>query len=106
DPGSLVRTPAPVVRPSADGFTAEVLTVDHFGNVQLAAPASLLDPLPHRVRVNDRPAVRGRTFGDAAPGALVVHSDSAGLVAVAVNRGRAVDVLDASPGDLVRVVAG
>ncbi|MFI7574905.1 S-adenosyl-l-methionine hydroxide adenosyltransferase family protein [Micromonospora sp. NPDC049497] len=106
DPGSLVRTPAPVVRPSADGFTAEVLTVDHFGNVQLAAPATLLDPLPHRVRVADRPAVRGRTFGDAAPGALVVHSDSAGLVAVAVNRGRAVDVLDVSPGDLVRVVAG
>ncbi|RKN49225.1 SAM hydrolase/SAM-dependent halogenase family protein [Micromonospora endolithica] len=106
DPAGLVQPPAPVVRAAADGFTAEVLTVDRFGNVQLAAPATLLEPLPDRVRVGDRAAVRGATFGDAAPGALVVHPDSAGLVAVAVNRGRAVDVLDVSPGDLLRVASG
>lgn len=103
DPATLVRLPEPVVRADADGFTAEVLTVDHFGNVQLAAPGALLDALPPRVRVAGREAVHGRTFGDADPGGLVVFVDSAGLVAVAVPTGRAADVLTVSPGDLVAV---
>ncbi|SCF31273.1 hypothetical protein GA0074695_5462 [Micromonospora viridifaciens] len=138
-PESLVRLPAPVVRTEPNGFAAEVLTVDHFGNVQLAAPAGLLDGLPERVRVAgpvdrqvqlgasaaplERPqleasdaaprpgavaeavAVRGRTFGDAPAGALVAYVDSAGLVALAVNTGRAVDLLGVRPGDVVRVTA-
>ncbi|MCZ7439081.1 SAM-dependent chlorinase/fluorinase [Micromonospora sp. WMMC241] len=103
DPAILARLPEPVVRADAAGFTAEVLTVDHFGNVQLAAPGALLDGLPARVRVAGRGAVHGRTFGDAAPGGLVVYVDSAGLVAVAVRTGRAADVLTLSPGDLVTV---
>ncbi|MGR6317955.1 SAM-dependent chlorinase/fluorinase [Micromonospora soli] len=103
DPATLVRLPAPVVHRTDEGFVAEVLTVDHFGNVQLAAPASLLDGLPELVRVAGRTAVRGRTFGDAAGGELVVYPDSAGLVAVAVNTGRAVDRLGVRPGDLVPV---
>ncbi|MFI2713225.1 S-adenosyl-l-methionine hydroxide adenosyltransferase family protein [Micromonospora sp. NPDC018662] len=103
DPAELVRLPEPVVRIDAAGFDAEVLTVDHFGNVQLAAPGTLLDGLPARVRVAGRPAVHGRTFGDAAPGGLVVFADSAGLVAVAVHTGRAVDLLGVGPGDPVAV---
>ncbi|MEH1169182.1 SAM-dependent chlorinase/fluorinase [Micromonospora sp. CPCC 205539] len=109
DPAGLVRLPPPVVTPDAGGFIAQVLTVDHFGNVQLAAPADLLDPLPDTVRVGapapapTRPAVRGRTFGDAETGSLVVYVDSAGLVAVAVNGGRAVDLLGVAIGDLLRV---
>ncbi|MEH1101658.1 SAM hydrolase/SAM-dependent halogenase family protein [Micromonospora sp. CPCC 205561] len=117
DPDSLVRLPAPLLRREPDGFTAEVLAVDHFGNVQLAAPADLLDPLPARVRVlpgtgaGERPtagreAVHGRTFGDAPPGGLLVHADSAGRVAVAVNGGRAVDLLAVAPGDPLRIAAG
>lgn len=109
DPDGLVRLPSPVVARDAEGFTAEVLTVDHFGNVQLAAPAEALGPLPATVRVGPpgpapaRAAVRGRTFGDAPEGGLVVYVDSADLVAVAVNGGRAVDVLGVRPGDLLRV---
>lgn len=109
DPDALVRLPTPVVTRDADGFTAEVLTVDHFGNVQLAAPGDVLGPLTGTVRVGppgttpSRTAVRGRTFGDAPHQALVVYVDSADLVAVAVNGGRAVDVLGVRPGDLLRV---
>ncbi|WBC04534.1 SAM-dependent chlorinase/fluorinase [Micromonospora sp. WMMA1976] len=103
DPGTLVRLPEPVVRAEPGGLTAEVLTVDHFGNVQLAAPGTLLDGLPSRVLVNGHEAVHGRTFGDAEPGTLVVHVDSAGLVAVAVNTGRAADTLTATPGALVAI---
>ncbi|PWU57244.1 hypothetical protein DLE60_24900 [Micromonospora globispora] len=103
DPETPVRLPAPVVHRTPDGFTAEVLTVDHFGNVQLAAPADLLDGLPARVRVAGLEAVHGRTFADAPAGALVAYADSAGRVAVAVNNGRAADVLAARPGDLLPV---
>lgn len=103
DPATLVRLPEPVLRRDADGFTAEVLTVDHFGNVQLAAGADLASALPEAVRVGGRPAVRGRTFGDAATGALVLFADSAGLLAVAVNGGRAADLLGVAPGDPVTV---
>jgi S-adenosylmethionine hydrolase len=114
DPAELVRLPAPVLEADAEGFTAQVLTVDHFGNVQLTAPPERLDPLGSTVRV--RPgragstddgwtAVRGRTFGDVPVGALVVYVDSAGLVAVAVNGGRAADLLGVVPGDLLRVVS-
>ncbi|WP_117666960.1 S-adenosyl-L-methionine hydrolase [Micromonospora sp. MW-13] len=105
DPAGLVRLPEPVVRSGDGGLTAEVLTVDHFGNVQLAAPGGLLAALPARLRVAGRPATHGRTFGDAPPGELVVHVDSAGRVAVAVNGGRAADVLAVGPGDLVSVTA-
>ncbi|WP_433267876.1 SAM hydrolase/SAM-dependent halogenase family protein [Micromonospora vinacea] len=109
DPAALVRLPTPTVTRDAEGFTAEVLTVDHFGNVQLAAPAELLDPLPADLRVGPPDAasalaaVHGRTFGDAPAGGLVAYVDSAGLVAVAVNGGRASDLLAAAPGDLLRV---
>ncbi|MGB2571361.1 SAM hydrolase/SAM-dependent halogenase family protein [Micromonospora citrea] len=103
DPATLVRLPEPVVRAEPGGFVAEVLTVDHFGNVQLAAGADLYDALPARPRVAGHPAVRGRTFGDAPDGTLVVLVDSAGLLAVAVNGGRAADLLGVAPGDLVRV---
>ncbi|MGI5522768.1 SAM hydrolase/SAM-dependent halogenase family protein [Micromonospora sp. CA-259024] len=109
DPDGLVRMPSPTLTSDDDGFTAEVSTVDHFGNVQLAAPAHLLSPLPAALRVGPpgpapaRPAVRGRTFGDAPAGGLVVYVDSADLVAVAVNGGRAVDLLQVAPGDVLRV---
>ncbi|MFJ8577648.1 S-adenosyl-l-methionine hydroxide adenosyltransferase family protein [Micromonospora sp. NPDC093277] len=113
DPAALVRLPVPVVRPEPDGFAAEVLTVDHFGNVQLAAPAGLLGGLPERIQVAGQPgapgvgtvAVHGRAFGDAPAGELVVYADSAGLVALAVNTGRAVDLLGVRPGDVLTVTA-
>ncbi|WBB89208.1 SAM-dependent chlorinase/fluorinase [Verrucosispora sp. WMMC514] len=121
DPATLVRLPEPLVRRVPDGFVAEVLTVDHFGNVQLAAPAELLDPLPAQVRVRpvtgdpatdddptavdgwEREAVHGRTFGDAPVGALVAHVDSTGRVALSVNGGHAAELLAVDPGTLLRV---
>ncbi|MFB9851180.1 S-adenosyl-l-methionine hydroxide adenosyltransferase family protein [Micromonospora andamanensis] len=121
DPASLVRLPEPLVRRLPDGFVAEVLTVDGFGNVQLAARSELLDPLPARVRVGpvagdpaaadspagiggwEREAVHGRTFGDAPVGALVAHADSAGRVALSVNGGHAAALLAVVPGTLLRV---
>lgn len=106
DPAGLVRLPDPVVR-SGDGWIeAEVLTVDRFGNVQLAADGAAASGLGRDLMVGGLPAARGTTFADAPPGGLVVLVDSADRLAVAVHGGRAAVVLGVAPGDLVRITAG
>jgi S-adenosylmethionine hydrolase len=101
---SLVRLPDPVVTIGDGWIEAEVLTVDRFGNVQLAAGGSALAGLSTDLLVNGGVrARRGTTFGDVDPGDLLVYEDSAGRVAVAINNGRAVVVLSVRPGDIVRI---
>jgi S-adenosyl-L-methionine hydrolase (adenosine-forming) len=105
DPDGLVRLPDPVVTVGDNWLEAEVTTIDRFGNVQLAAQGSLLDSLGPALVVGGVRAVRGATFADAPPGGLVVFTDSADRVAVAVNGGRAAVVLAVTPGDVLRVTA-
>jgi S-adenosyl-L-methionine hydrolase (adenosine-forming) len=102
-PEALVRLPDPVVNTGEGWLEAEVLTVDRFGNVQLAAPGAALAGLGEALSVGGVPAVRGATFADAQAGELVVLVDSADRVAVAVNSGRASVVLGVAPGDVLRV---
>jgi S-adenosylmethionine hydrolase len=105
DPTTLIRLPEPVVAVGEGWLEAEVLTIDRFGNVQLAAGGEALDGLGTHLRVGGVRAVRGTTFAAAAPGGLVVYVDSAGRAAVAINGGRAAVVLSVTPGDVVRLVA-
>jgi S-adenosylmethionine hydrolase len=106
DPATLIRLPDPVVRLGDGWVEAEVLTVDRFGNVQLAVGGDLLTGLGPDLLVNGNVrARRGTTFGDVGRGDLLVYEDSAGRVALAVNNGRAVVVLSVRPGDLVRIAA-
>jgi S-adenosyl-L-methionine hydrolase (adenosine-forming) len=105
DPTSLVRLPAPSST-IGDGFVeAEVLTVDRFGNVQLAAPATAaLDALGRgNVLVGGLNAVCGVTFAQVPSGAMVVFGDSAGYLAIAVNNGLAVVALGVEAGDMIRL---
>jgi S-adenosyl-L-methionine hydrolase (adenosine-forming) len=104
DPATLVRLPDPVVTVGDGWIESEVLTVDRFGNVQLAAGGDVLAGLRPELTVNGTvSARRGTTFGEVGPGELLVYEDSAGHVAIAVNSGRAVVVLSVRPGDTVRV---
>jgi len=103
DPATLVRPPDPVVRTGDGWLEAEVLTVDRFGNLQLAAPGAAAAALPWRLRVQGVAAVRGETFGDVPAGELVVYVDSADQVAVAANGDRASARLAVGGGDLVRI---
>ncbi|WP_239310220.1 SAM-dependent chlorinase/fluorinase, partial [Frankia sp. Cj3] len=125
DPAGLVRLPPPVlrlVRPSAATASAatasaatevevEVLTVDTFGNVQLATAAGPLVPagvVPGRnieitVGQTVATALFGATFASVQPGDPVVYVDSAGLVTIAVNRGSAAARLAVTAGDIVRL---
>jgi S-adenosylmethionine hydrolase len=103
DPATLVRLPEPVIAVGDGWLEAEVLSIDRFGNVQLAAPGAALDALGPALTVGGLRAVRGATFGATEVGGLVVFVDSAGRVAVAVNGGRAEVVLAVTPGDLLRM---
>jgi S-adenosylmethionine hydrolase len=104
DPAVLVRLPDPVVTIGDGWIESEVITVDRFGNVQLAATGEVLTGLGPALLVNGNVrARRGTTFADVGPGDLLVYEDSAGRVAIAVNNGRAVVVLSVRPGDLVRI---
>lgn len=103
DPRSLITLPPPHVHISAGRVEAEVLTVDRFGNVQLALPASALEELSVDLSVNGMHATRADTFGDVTRGGLIVFADSAGYTAVAMNGGRAVVALAVEPGEIVRV---
>ncbi|BCB82361.1 hypothetical protein Pflav_087710 [Phytohabitans flavus] len=66
DPATLVRLPEPVVAVGDGWLEAEVLTVDRFGNVQLAAGGETLEALGQHLRVGGVRAVRGTTFGTVA----------------------------------------
>jgi S-adenosyl-L-methionine hydrolase (adenosine-forming) len=104
DRDTLVRLPDPVVAVGDGWLEAEVTTVDRFGNVQLAAGGTMLSGLGTDLLISGNVrARRGATFQDVQAGELLVYEDSAGHVAVAVNRGRAVVVLSVRPGDVVRI---
>jgi S-adenosylmethionine hydrolase len=102
-PADLVRLPPPIVELGGGYLEAEVLTVDRFGNVQLAASSGDLTRLGENVLVGGLRAARVATFGDAPPGSLIVFGDSAGHAAVAINGGRAVAALGIEPGDVLRI---
>jgi S-adenosyl-L-methionine hydrolase (adenosine-forming) len=106
DPASLVRLPAPLVVVGDGVVETEVVTVDRFGNVQLAAQAVALDAAGLArgdvVSVGaDALVTYAETFGAVAAGTLLLLVDSAGYAALAVNRGSAAARLRVAPGDVV-----
>lgn len=105
-PGDLVPADLPPARMADGALRARVLGVDRFGNVQLLAGAGDLEALG--VGPGDRvwvavtgrrhPATVARAFADVAPRAALVHLDSHGHVAVAVNGRDAARRIGAAPG--------
>ena len=109
DPAGLVRLPVPTATVDGDRLVAEVVAVDHFGNLLLSfghaelerAGLHLGDPV--EIRVGDRSfgAAVGETFATVPAGALVVHEDSSRRIAISLNRGRAAERLRVRTGDRV-----
>jgi hypothetical protein len=108
----LHRLAAPRVDVASGELRADVLSVDIFGNVQLAATAADLTAsgvgtaVTVRTADSTRRATVGHTFADVGPGGLVLLVDSAGQVSIAVNGGNAAAELRARDGDSVTVLAG
>jgi S-adenosyl-L-methionine hydrolase (adenosine-forming) len=112
-PDTLVRLRPPRTVEEQGKLITEVLTVDRFGNLQLAVREADLSPAwiahiydkyrltPPMVRIADHEIIIGRTFADAPPGAPVVYFDSAGHLAIALNGGSAADFLGLTAGATV-----
>jgi S-adenosylmethionine hydrolase len=90
DPATLTRLPVLEPRPGI----VHVVEVDGFGNLITNG-----DRPARAVAVNGRAVTVGTTFGDVAPGDLVIYEDSAGDIAIAVNGGSAAALLDVKTGD-------
>jgi S-adenosyl-L-methionine hydrolase (adenosine-forming) len=113
DPAGLVRLERAAARVGAGRVGGSVVAVDHFGNLALdlrrqdlqRAGVAAGDPLQVRVGGRAYRAVLAETFASVPAGGLLLHEDSFGSLAVAVNRGRAADRLGAGRGDPVEVVA-
>lgn len=109
DPAALVRLEQPSATLEGDRLRAEVVAVDHFGNLLLSfghtelerAGLRLGDPVEIRVGERTFPAAVGETFAAVPAGALVVHEDSSRRIAISLNLGRAAERLQARTGDAV-----
>lgn len=106
-----VRLPEPTVSRAAPGrVEGEVIAVDHWGNLVSSLTERDLEGAAigagGAVRVGRR-TIRGirRTYADARPGAAVALVNSNGHLELAVNGGRADELLGASRGASVRVSA-
>jgi S-adenosyl-L-methionine hydrolase (adenosine-forming) len=112
DPGRLVRLEREAARVDQGKASAAVVAVDHFGNLALGlrredlerAGLAVGDQVEVRAAGRAHRAAVGETFASVAAGELVVHEDSFGSLAVAVNRGRAADRLGARAGDPVEIL--
>jgi S-adenosyl-L-methionine hydrolase (adenosine-forming) len=108
---SLVRLPEPRSSVQPGVIEAEVVTIDRYGNVQLAATASQLQAAGFGVGMDvvvqtastEYGARTGHTFASVERGRLVVLEDSAGHLAVASNRDSAARILHVSDGDVIIV---
>jgi S-adenosylmethionine hydrolase len=109
--------PAQLVRCQMDGFqldgtrlTAAVQHVDRFGNIELSVSFADLGTLfqaGRQVEIEadeDRYyAVCAETFADVGAGELVLYEDSDRSLSLAINRGRAAELLDVPVGELLHL---
>lgn len=101
DAGELVRVEPRTCSVDDDHVHAEVVSVDHFGNLSLNVTRVELEAAG--ILLGDRVEVRAQgrtltmpfahTYGEVAPGGITVCEDSLRQVMIAVNCGRAADVM-------------
>jgi len=113
DPASLEPSALPTPEIDADGVTAHVVGIDHFGNSALDLEHEHLPEtglrLGHPVRVavggTELRAAFARTFADVEPNGLILYENSYRALGLAVNRGSAAELLGLQPGLDVRLEA-
>ena len=83
---------------------AEIVYIDHYGNAMTGLRASAL-PTDALLIAGGKGIARARTFSDMPAGAPLWYENSNGLAEIAVNLGRADEVLGLRIGAVVEVVA-
>lgn len=115
DPSQLVRLESPRARTEGRDVMATVVSADGFGNVQLGAVHDDLAGVG--ARLGDRVeltlasgethlATYALTFSDVSDGELLLFEDSTLQLALAVNRGSAIDRLGVRLGEQLRIAPG
>ncbi len=113
DPAELHGLKIPVAVMTPDGLELHVLHCDSFGNVILDGQIEQLAELG--VETGQEVSVRStrkvhqatvaRTFADVRPGGMLLYQDGSGVLALAVNRGSAAELLGAERHDELLVSA-
>ncbi|MHB1535355.1 MAG: SAM hydrolase/SAM-dependent halogenase family protein [Acidimicrobiales bacterium] len=92
DPASLAGDPVPGPRPGEGTLEAEIVSVDHFGNIQLNARPADADHLGSDIDVEVAgkriPAMRAAAFAELGP-SLGLVTDGTGLLSLALDRASA-----------------
>jgi hypothetical protein len=86
------------------GDLEKIIYIDHFGNTMTGIRAAGFD---HNqiIAAGDQQLCRARTFADVATGQGFWYANSNGLVELAVNQGRADEILHLKIGDAVTLLA-
>jgi S-adenosylmethionine hydrolase len=110
DPAGLVALQLSRATSAGRGLLAHALQADRYGNVSLDAEHTQLAGsglrLGHPVTVNGRPALYARTFADVPAGGLLLYEDGYRTLALAVNRGSALQELGLALDDEVLIEPG
>lgn len=109
EPSTLAEPDLPPPEVAPGSLVATAVVVDRFGNVELLAGAGDLeragfargDRLFAATGARRHPATVARAYADVAPKGMLLHIDSHGMAAIAVNGGSAAARLPAAPGDRV-----
>jgi S-adenosyl-L-methionine hydrolase (adenosine-forming) len=101
-PEQQLRAKAGVAVDFGGAALAEVIYIDHFGNVFTGIPARTVGPDASLAVAGERVAYR-RVFAEAAAGVPFWYENSLGLVEIAVNQGSAAKALGLQIGDAVIV---
>lgn len=94
------RPAATVDRPDWPDDLGRIIYIDHFGNAMTGLRADQLTA-DTVLTVNGRAMRRARTFSDVPAGTAFWYENANGLAEIAVNQGRARDMLGLAPGDAV-----
>ena len=88
------------LRPDWPDELLEIIYIDHFGNAIIGARAASL-PWQAVLEAGGGKVERARTFSDVAPGEAFWFENANGLAEIAVNKGRAADLLNLAIGQPV-----
>jgi S-adenosylmethionine hydrolase len=107
DPAELVQLLLPRARQTERGLVTHALHADRYGNVVLDAEHVDLAGsglrLGRAMTVNGRQALFATTFADVPAGELLLYEDGDRMLALAVNRGSALALLDLRADDEVLI---
>jgi hypothetical protein len=101
----LVRLLLPQPQRKADGWSAEVIHIDHFGNLATNLRREQIGPAQSIVICIKGVEIQGLVpaYGERQPGDLVALFDSSDLLSIAIVNGNAAQMLQAQIGDPVEV---